>query len=148
MDEHAHYPPPDFSRPPPNSIQPLQQPPARSSSFHPSMWNWCDTSFEPSWSYRGQAAWHHGAEAGCGYAPGGVNYGLQRPYGEGVGGKVVVGCVTYSAASNCNVAPRSKLWSWMASRRRTKIWRTWQPRKKGQIIKYQAFYSFVVKRGM
>ncbi|KAM4538278.1 FMR1-interacting protein NUFIP1 [Fundulus diaphanus] len=61
MNEPGRYPPPDFSWPPPDFMQQQQQQQQpRSSSFHPSMWNWGETPSEPSWG-RGinQGGYHH-----------------------------------------------------------------------------------------
>ncbi|XP_068165608.1 FMR1-interacting protein NUFIP1 isoform X1 [Antennarius striatus] len=80
MNEPGHYPPPDFSCPPQNSIQ---QP--RSSGFHPSMWSWGDTPPEPSRDYSGQAGWHQGAAGRFGFPPGRGNCGPVRPYGQNFG---------------------------------------------------------------
>uniref|UniRef100_A0A3Q2U735 Nuclear FMR1 interacting protein 1 n=1 Tax=Fundulus heteroclitus TaxID=8078 RepID=A0A3Q2U735_FUNHE len=52
MNEPGRYPPPDFGWPPPDFMQQQQQQQQqqpRSSSFHPSMWNWGETPSEPSW---------------------------------------------------------------------------------------------------
>lgn len=81
MTEPGHYPPPDFGCPPPNSIQHQQQQPRSSSSFHPSMWSWCETPSEPSWGHSGQAGWYQGEAAGFGSPTGRGNYGPKRPYG-------------------------------------------------------------------
>ncbi|XP_028249000.1 FMR1-interacting protein NUFIP1 isoform X2 [Parambassis ranga] len=67
MTEPGHYPPPDFSCPPPNSIQLLQQQQSRSSSFHPSMWTWGETPSEPSWNYGAGPGWTQHTAAGPGY---------------------------------------------------------------------------------
>uniref|UniRef100_A0A8P4GEJ9 C2H2-type domain-containing protein n=1 Tax=Dicentrarchus labrax TaxID=13489 RepID=A0A8P4GEJ9_DICLA len=80
MNEPGHYPPPDFGCPPPNSIRHPQQP--RSSSFHPNMWSWGETTSEPSWVHSGQAGWHQGDATGFGFPPGRGNSGPKRPYGE------------------------------------------------------------------
>lgn len=82
MNEPRHYPPPDFSCPPPDFIQPFQQQQQQqpgSSSFHPSMWSWGETP-EPTWESRGQAEWHTGA--GFGPPSGRGDYGSKRPHGE------------------------------------------------------------------
>ncbi|KAK5847640.1 hypothetical protein PBY51_016750 [Eleginops maclovinus] len=80
MNEQRHYPPPDFSCPPPDFIQPFQQQP-HSSNFHPSMWSWGETS-EPTWESRGQSGWHTGAGAGFGPPSGRGDYGSKRPHGQ------------------------------------------------------------------
>ncbi|XP_051283935.1 nuclear fragile X mental retardation-interacting protein 1 isoform X2 [Dicentrarchus labrax] len=83
MNEPGHYPPPDFGCPPPNSIRHPQQP--RSSSFHPNMWSWGETTSEPSWVHSGQAGWHQGDATGFGFPPGRGNSGPKRPYGQNFG---------------------------------------------------------------
>ncbi|XP_023268681.1 nuclear fragile X mental retardation-interacting protein 1-like, partial [Seriola lalandi dorsalis] len=94
MNEPGHYPSPDFGCPPPNTIQPFQQHQKHqqhqqqqpsSSSFHPNMWSWCETPSEPSWDYRAQAGWHHGAAPAFGFPPGRGNHGPKRPYGQNFG---------------------------------------------------------------
>ena len=69
MNEHGHYPPPDFGIPQPNSFQQLP----RSSSFQPGMWSWNETPTESS-TWGEQAGWHPGAS---GHAHGRPH----RPYG-------------------------------------------------------------------
>lgn len=98
MNEQGHYPPPDFGCPPPNTIQPFQQPrpPPRTSSFHPSMWNWCDASSEPSWDYSGQAGWHRGAAPTFGDPSGRVDYGPKRPYGEYVWNAIYITLIVFN----------------------------------------------------
>ncbi|KAJ4924234.1 hypothetical protein JOQ06_000474 [Pogonophryne albipinna] len=85
MNEPRHYPPPDFSCPPPDFIQPFQQQQQQpgSSSFHPSMWSWGETpepTWESTWESRGQAGWHTGA--GFGPPSGRGDYGSKRPHGQ------------------------------------------------------------------
>lgn len=92
MNEPGLYPPPDFACPPPNSIQPFQQQP-RSSSFHPSMWNWGETSCESSWDYSGQAGWQRG------YPSGRANCGPKRPYSEYLWNETCV-CILCQQKSN------------------------------------------------
>ncbi|KAM9328544.1 FMR1-interacting protein NUFIP1 [Pholidichthys leucotaenia] len=81
MSDQGHYPPPDFSSPPPNSIQ--QQP--RSSSFHPSMWSWAETPTEPRWDYGGNRGWNtdYGSPSGRGSCgPKRPNFGREWHPGE------------------------------------------------------------------
>uniref|UniRef100_A0A8C5EEY3 C2H2-type domain-containing protein n=1 Tax=Gouania willdenowi TaxID=441366 RepID=A0A8C5EEY3_GOUWI len=75
MDASRHYPPPDFSSPPPSSFQ---QPQPCNSSFYPGMWSWTESPTEPAWSPG--PGWCHGA--GHGYQPGRRNYGQPRHYGN------------------------------------------------------------------
>ncbi|XP_067349405.1 nuclear fragile X mental retardation-interacting protein 1 isoform X1 [Channa argus] len=112
MSEPGHYPPPDFSRSPSNSIQPFQQQP-RSSSFHPSMWNWCETSSDSNWDYSGQTGWHRGAATGFGYQSGRANYATKRPYGQNYGhewhqGGYQGGRQNYGSSSNHGKKQKNK----------------------------------------
>ncbi|XP_028326046.1 FMR1-interacting protein NUFIP1 [Gouania willdenowi] len=75
MDASRHYPPPDFSSPPPSSFQ---QPQPCNSSFYPGMWSWTESPTEPAWSPG--PGWCHGA--GHGYQPGRRNYGQPRHYDQ------------------------------------------------------------------
>ncbi|XP_072306915.1 FMR1-interacting protein NUFIP1 [Eucyclogobius newberryi] len=81
MSESGHYPPPDFSSPPPNTFQ--QQP--RTSSFHPGMWSWQETpEASPGYSSYGYpSAWgNYGTNV-----PHGHSYGHQWHQGGGRGGR-------------------------------------------------------------
>ncbi|XP_054915153.1 nuclear fragile X mental retardation-interacting protein 1 [Poeciliopsis prolifica] len=75
MGDSQRYPPPDFSCPPPNFIQPQQ---THSSSFHPSMWSWGQAPPQASWGHGGY--YHRQAD-------GPAHYGAQPQFNQHFGGE-------------------------------------------------------------
>ncbi|XP_053703937.1 nuclear fragile X mental retardation-interacting protein 1 [Synchiropus splendidus] len=97
MSEPAHYPSPDFDRPPTNSFTL----PSR-SSFHASMWSWTESPTEPSRGSCAQPPWHqspvatsynyythghHNAQTGHGWHQAGHRGGWQHYNPSGNHGK-------------------------------------------------------------